>query len=76
MLKKIIPAKLFKFKSNKIENDKSDTDTLDYRNKNDETFHDVKSIEPLIPIAPLSEEIIINTEDLDEALYFIGMCKK
>lgn len=76
MLKKIIPAKLFKFRLNKIENDKSDTDTLDYRNKNDETFADVKSIEPLISIAPLSEEIIINTEDLDKAPYFIGMCKK
>ncbi len=62
--KRFIPARFLRKKSNGFEN------------KAENRFPEIRQIEPLISIAPLQHEIIINKENLNKALYFIGVCKK
>ena len=49
---------------------------LDYPNEVDNKFSSPEQVGALIPIAPSSDEIVIDLENLDNALYFIGVCKK
>ncbi|MDW7776895.1 MAG: class I SAM-dependent methyltransferase [Methanosarcinales archaeon] len=76
LIKKIIPRKLHDPLYLLLEKYKPNYGKLDYLNEVDCRFGTPEKVGALISIAPASNEIVIDSENLDDALYFIGVCKK
>ena len=73
LIKKLLSGRFFK---KKIYDDKSNQNGLDNIDYTDYKPLEIQQIEPLMAIAPVAHEIVIDLKSLDKALFFIAMCRK
>ena len=73
LIKKFLPKI---FNKNKLFVEKQNHHGFNKINETDYRPPEIKQIEPLISIAPLAHEIVIDSRNLDKSLFFIAICRK
>lgn len=71
LIKNLLP-KIFK----KLFVDKQNHQGLNNIDETDYRPPEIKLIEPLMSVAPLAHEIVIDSRNLDKSLFFIALCRK